>query len=334
MNAAQKDALRLALEGHSFLILGPAGTGKSFILSKIAEECSKIGRNVSLTCTTGISCTVYEERFHPTTIHKWAGIDDGRHSPQELVELVKCNVKYKNVVERIRQTDILIIDECSMLSERMFDSLRNVCSIKNTDLLFGGLQIILCGDFVQLPPVPNVLFNEEGKFCFEHELFLKICPHRVILTDVIRQSEPLLIQAISEISLGKVTDEMLSYMNSLNRPLEDNTRTSVKLFARNDLVDDFNRNSIIHWPGQLVQCKAIDSGERKYLDRILAPKTLWIKEGCPVILLKNLSDKLVNGLQGKVVSTNEKGPTIEFPSIGLTTLLKTERFSGTILHFL
>ncbi|XP_062566614.1 uncharacterized protein LOC134228937 [Saccostrea cucullata] len=212
-----------------------------------------------------------------------------------------------------------------MLSEKLFDQVEAVCSLKNDNLLFGGIQIILCGDFFQLPPVKNKLYMDEGKFCFQSENFARCIVHKIILNEVIRQTDIQFIKCVNEVSKGIITPESFNLLNSLQKPVDKPGDSSLKLFATNELTDSYNRNRVLSAPGTLFKYQAEDEGDSKYLQRILAPSTLWIKVGSPIMLLCNLTDKLVNGLQGIVVSGS--GPVVHFPSINTTMKLEMETFS-------
>ena len=84
-NNSKANALHIALSGHNLLICGAAGTGKSFTIGHIVRELEKVGKNVSLTCTTGIACSLYREMsLNATTLHRWSGIDDGRYNACEI----------------------------------------------------------------------------------------------------------------------------------------------------------------------------------------------------------------------------------------------------------
>ena len=329
LNTAQLEALQNALSGHNLIILGAAGTGKTYLVSEIAKSLKKQGKSVALTATTGISCCLYDEA---QTIHRWSGIGDGRHEVYEIRAVVENNVKYVSVRDRIMNTDVLIIDECSMLSKKVFDSLNEVCKLKNPNIPFGGLQLILAGDFTQLPPVPNQLYGEEGEFCFMSDQMDKVLPHRVVLTEVVRQSESKLITAIREVAVGNISPETETFLNSLSRPLSTDDET-VKLFSRNEQVDEFNRRKVIEFPGQLYEFQCADEGDQKYLNKMLAPKTLWLKKGAPVILLRNMSEKLVNGLRGHVHDITETGPVIEFPSLKVKVPIEKMKFSSIFPSF-
>ncbi|XP_053372945.1 uncharacterized protein LOC123522808 [Mercenaria mercenaria] len=201
LNAQQKRALEFVSGGHNLVLLGPAGTGKSFLVNRVVEICSTTGKQCAVTATTGIACSVYPAQLKPMTIHRWSGIGDGRYGSSEMKRTVKNNVRYKDVMDRISNTDVLIIDECSMLSKRLLETLHEVCSLKHPQLYFGGIQVILVGDFVQLPPVPCARYNEDGSYCFESDIYRAAFPHHIILKDVIRQKDKLMVEAIREISL-------------------------------------------------------------------------------------------------------------------------------------
>jgi ATP-dependent DNA helicase PIF1 len=330
LHEQQLAALDLVMAGHNVLILGTAGTGKSFLVREIVKQSQEKGIQVALTCTTGIACAVYSnlsKTLRAQTIHQWSGIDDGRFAPSEIKNVLKNNVEYSKTVETIKGTDLLIIDECSMISKKMFNSLAEVCSIKNENMNFGGIQLVLVGDFHQLPPVPNLLCNDDGDFCFNSKIFDSVITHRVTMTSVMRQTEDILIKAVQEVSLGKLSDETKVFIETLKRPLPDG-EANIKLFSTNDRVDDFNRDRILDFPGPLYEFVASDSGDKKYLSHILAPHILWLKKGAPVILLRNLSDKLFNGLRGEVYDIVDGGAIIEFPSVGLKIPVQKMKFSG------
>ncbi|XP_053380131.1 ATP-dependent DNA helicase PIF1-like [Mercenaria mercenaria] len=230
----------------------------------------------------------------------------------------------------IVSADVLIIDEISMLSAKLFEQLGAICSIKDPSRLFGGIQIIVSGDFFQLAPVPNKEYKDEGAMCFTSPLFEKVLPHKVVLTEVVRQDNECFIKAIHEVSKGTVSPETISFIKKLERPFPVGPDSSVVLFANNDLVNIYNRREILKCPGQIREFVSEDSGDIRVLIKSNAPPRLWLKEGCPVILIRNLSKTLVNGLQGKVVDFEEGCPVVHFPSISCTT--KLEKVSFTVFN--
>jgi ATP-dependent exoDNAse (exonuclease V) alpha subunit len=93
-------------------------------------------------------------------------MDDGRHESSEICDLLQNSVHYKQALHRILHCDVLILDEVSMLSKRLFEQLSTICSLKDGNYCFGNIQLVFSGDFLQLPPVKQSLYNEEGQFCF------------------------------------------------------------------------------------------------------------------------------------------------------------------------
>ena len=108
MNPEQKQAIDMALKGHNMLLLGAAGTGKSYVINEIYKQLSEKGINVKITCSTGIACQVYGST-KACTVHQFLGLGDGRYGPDDIVHTVKNNRKYDYVVDNISLTDTLIV---------------------------------------------------------------------------------------------------------------------------------------------------------------------------------------------------------------------------------
>ena len=147
------------------------------------------------------------------------------------------------------------------------------------------------------PPVPNELYGDSGFHCFKSAWFESCIPNTVGLQNIHRQTEPDLIKCINECATGLVSDGTINFI-LLARPLSDD---AVQLFARNIDADVFNYRKLNSLPGEMTHYDAVDEGSKHHLNKFLAPKHIRLKVGCPVILLKNLSDKLINGLQGTVI---------------------------------
>ena len=330
LNEGQAQALEIAKDGHNLLLMGSAGTGKSHVVNEIYDHLIREGKKVQLTCSTGIACSVYDARFNAITLHKFSGIDDGRHEPSDIVSVIKNTPKYDNVIKNIMSTDVLIVDECSMISQRTFESLYNICSMKDQSKVFGGIQVIFSGDFLQLPPVPNRRYNDDGSFCFQSRYFHDAFPHKVTLTQNVRQREDAsFVHVISEISQGNLSHEGLLFFDNVKRQLPEGV-DSVKLFSTNNLVDEYNRKCLLERDSDLFEFQSIDSGDLYELKSVTAPKTLWLKVGCPIILLKNLSDTLVNGLRGTLLSVTDSELVVKFPSLNLITSISKVEFTGEI----
>ena len=299
----QREAFEIIRNGHNLLLLGAAGTGKTHLIKHIVKTLQEENKNVSVTASTGIACCLYT---NAQTIHRWSGIGDGRYGKDEIQNVVRNNANFASNRKSINRTDVLVIDECSMISKRFFLCLDEVCKLRNPNLPFGGIQIVLAGDFTQLPPVPSALLGDEGEFCFESELFREAFPHRVVLKEVLRQTEVELIHAIQEVSMGHISSQTVDFIKTLQRPLPPHDE-NVKLFSSNNKVDEYNRLKVVEFPGQLYEIKSRDEGDKGHLVKMLAPQTLWLKIGVPVILIRNITDVLVTGLRGEVSDIQKTG---------------------------
>ena len=138
-------ALEIMSAGESVLLTGPAGSGKTYVLNEFIRQAKRDGKYVSVTATTGLAAT----HLNGNTIHSWSGI--GIH--EELPDSFFDNL-LKSRRDTIEKTDVLIIDEVSMLHDYRLDMIDEIVrTVREVDEPFGGIQVILCGDFFQLPPV-------------------------------------------------------------------------------------------------------------------------------------------------------------------------------------
>ncbi|VDI51475.1 ATP-dependent DNA helicase PIF1 [Mytilus galloprovincialis] len=293
----QKITFELA-NGHNLIISGQAGTGKSFLIKYIVKDQREKQKNVAIVCSTGIASTLYEE-LGAKTLHKWAGIEDRRHLNEEIIHLVQSDERFMSVKHNIQTTDLLIIDEVSMVSAKTFNKVEVLCrKVRDNNKYFGGIQVILSGDFYQLPPVPNKIIGDSGSHCFKLPWFDDCFPHKVQLNIIHRQSETALIQCINALEKGEVSNENVAFLNSLDRPLP-NEDTAVHLYARNYDVDIFNYNKLQQLQGDLKTYKSTDVGSDFYLRKFLAPKNLGLKEPESI---KNIptSDELSSPARGKI----------------------------------
>lgn len=240
MYAKQEQAINLAQAGHNLTITGQAGTGKTFLLKLLANKLSPT-HNIALTCTTGLATIHYPPNLHPQTVHQFAGLRDGRYTSTTLAALLLHDEHFSQARQRIISTDILIIDEISMFSSKTITLLNDVCkAVRKTPSHFGGMQVILGGDFFQLKPVLNPLFQDPGQYAFEAEFFNAAFSHNIHLQSVVRQTELSLIKAVQELSIGLPTEQTNSFLKTLSRPLPADAPTPIYLYARNIDVDKKN----------------------------------------------------------------------------------------------
>ncbi|CAG2187266.1 unnamed protein product [Mytilus edulis] len=164
MDEDQKLAFELATSGHNFVISGQAGTGKTFLVKKLVHYMRfKQGKNVSIVCSTGIAATHYGD-LRAQTLHKWSGVEDGRHLNEEIIHFVKTDERFTVAKHNIETVETLIIDESSMISAKIFNQVQ---------VLFNGL----CGTVTKLNTD-----SVEVKFTLEHKALTVTIAKEVLTT--------------------------------------------------------------------------------------------------------------------------------------------------------
>jgi len=306
LSQEQKYILRLAYEGHSLFYTGSAGTGKSVLLREIIKTLrSKHSRSpdaVAVTASTGIAAC----NIGGVTIHSFAGIGLGQDSAEALTTKIKKNKKASG---RWLRTQVLIIDEVSMVEGDLFDKLARIGSLMRKKVEpFGGIQVILTGDFFQLPPVMKG--SASVKFAFEAEMWSQTIKKTFNLTKVFRQHDPEFVDMLNEMRFGQLTAKSIAKFRSLEREIiYEDGMGATELFPRREDVDRSNGVRMTGIDGEVRTFMATDGGaivdenqRQKMLSNFMAPKALTLKIGAQVMLIKNIDETLVNGSMGKVVS--------------------------------
>ena len=193
------------LKGENLFITGPGGSGKSFLIKNIVKHAETNKKNIKVCALTGCAAILLECKA--TTLHMFSGIGFANKKNEEIMEELFTTKRYK--LKNWRNLEILIIDEVSMMSLKIFLLLDIIAKnfYKNTSP-FGGLQIIFTGDFYQLSPVANnCLEKEEAMFCFEHELWNQLFPkeNQIVLKTIFRQKDETLLKILKYIRKGQIT---------------------------------------------------------------------------------------------------------------------------------
>jgi ATP-dependent DNA helicase PIF1 len=307
----QSEAEEILKMGHNVLLTGPAGCGKTFLLNKYINYLRKKKIRVGITASTGIAATHLGGR----TIHSWCRID--LNETMSAVELKKV-INNKLVKNRVRYSNTLIIDEISMLNANRLDLVDDICKAIRQDLRsFGGLQIILCGDFFQLPPITQ-RGGDNNHFITESKIWKKMDIKICYLEEQFRQNDKKFIDVLNCIRSDNVTTETSNILNErLNKPINSDFRPT-KLNTHNDDVDAYNLLELNKLPGDEMSYEMQSSGIPKLVESLkkscLAYQSLTLKEGAIVMFIKNNFDKkYVNGTLGKVIGFDEdsKYPLIE-----------------------
>lgn len=304
LSSEQQQVLNLVVnEKKSVFFTGPAGTGKSVLLRAIIAELKKKWardpERLSVTASTGLAaCNIGGQ-----TLHSFAGIGLGKEDVPSLVKKIRRTPRAKN---RWLRTKTLIIDEVSMVDGELFDKLGQIARlIRNDGRSWGGIQVIITGDFFQLPPVPDG-GQKQVKFAFEAETWNTSIDHTIGLTQVFRQRDPEFAGMLNEMRLGRISDATVKIFKDLSRPLNFNDNIDVtELFPTKFEVERSNEVRLRQLTGEVYNFDSADTGEPamrdKLLQHMMAPKVLSLKKGAQVMLIKNLDETLVNGSLGKVI---------------------------------
>ena len=291
-------AKKRVMQGKSVFITGAAGSGKSYLLMELRQMLEDRCQRAAFTAPTGVAACNIEGM----TIHSWAGIGiKGRLADIDFSDAA---------IQRWRNTEVLVIDEVSMVSMELFDLLSEAGSqIRGDPRPFGGLQVVLCGDFFQLPPVGS------SGFCFESKYWPQLLGDDgvVVLKDCYRQKDSTFQRILNDLRVGVVSEEAKALLLSRVGAELDDVKPTL-LCPTNKQVDEINAQRLqeISFKEKLYIAK--DEGETKYLNGVRAPRELWLKVGAQVMLLKNISvlEGLVNGTCGVVVELTKDAPVVEF----------------------
>ena len=231
----------LIQQGRSCFFTGSAGCGKSLLLQfLVAESRLRLSVDqVAVTASTGVAAVL----VGGTTLHRWAGIDKGEGTNQELLSKVHSK---RGAVDSWRRARVLFIDEISMLSGELFSSLSWLGqSIRRSNQPFGGLQVVCCGDFLQLGPVNFI------QYAFQVPEWISMYPREfcVVLRVIYRQTDAAFLRILDGIRLGRATPEQLAELNKCVRPFSTRDGiVSTKLFCTNSNVDELNRTELERLP--------------------------------------------------------------------------------------
>ncbi|XP_022823015.1 ATP-dependent DNA helicase PIF1 [Spodoptera litura] len=308
LNPEQQRVLNACLRGKNIFFTGSAGTGKSFLLKRIVTA---LPPDVTVaTASTGVAAC----HVGGTTLHAFAGIGDGSGTLEHLCERA---MKLPLVAQRWRKCKHLIIDEISMVDGGFFEKLEALARhVRKNDKPFGGIQLILCGDFLQLPPVVDK--GKNGKrFCFQSACWDKCIQLCFELKQVHRQKDSEFISILNSIRIGRVTKEISDRLVGTSRQnIESDGILATRLCSHTNDSKMINDSKLSDLDGEEKIFTSQDSDNAtKLLDmQTIAPSKLLLKVGAQVMLLKNVNVNagLVNGARGVVVRFEEGFPVVRF----------------------
>jgi ATP-dependent DNA helicase PIF1 len=324
LSEKQKNAFLSMQNGKNVFLTGPGGSGKSFLLKyfinwyKNLIEDDRSNSKIYVTSTTGLSSLLIDGM----TINRYSGIGTGE---KDIDFYYKKIIKMKNLKKRWLETGVLIIDEISMMDPDIFDKLEILArKIRNIDKPFGGIQIILSGDFLQLPPVKS------NGFCFESFSWDNIIDKTFYFDKIIRQNDGLLQNVLNNVRIGVVNDDVRLVLNScLNKKLYSNNGiVPTLIFSRKKMVSDYNEkelNILIEYGERSYRYnssyefgKNINENSYEFYKDLINSQysiedSLTFSTKTQVMLTVNMHDEgLANGSRGIIIDFYNTNPVVLF----------------------
>jgi ATP-dependent DNA helicase PIF1 len=329
LSEEQQIAFNKYIQGQNIFITGPGGSGKSELIRKIYQHANSCGKTIQVTALTG--CAAVLLNCGAKTLHSWAGIGLGNASIEKLVDKVKKNRFTKGVWN---STTVLVIDEISMLSLKLFDALNQIGkAIRRSSKPFGGIQVIFSGDFYQLPPVGDRDDSDTQRFCFESEEWLNVFPIscQIPLKKIFRQTNTEYSTILNQIREGKIKSKSNEILRKYVGRIPDINLVAepTKLFPTRMKVDNINSNKMLQLSGGEIEFKLkynkdleMSKSERSFradftdkdiqmeldfiANNLICDKDLKLKIGAQVMSIINItpqsgnSIEICNGSQGIV----------------------------------
>jgi len=294
----QNEALEILKMGANVFLTGPAGSGKTYVLGEYVNFLKQKGVEIGITASTGIAAT----HIGGMTIHSWSGIGINDSMSENDIRAL---FKKRHLGRRFERTKVLVIDEISMLHHFRLDMIDKVCKMfKGNDKPFGGIQIILVGDFFQLPPIARG--GDRAYFAYKSNIWndmgLKVC----YLDEQHRHSDVVLINLLNDIRSNNTSEYTLEPLRKRYKEKVEGMNTPTKLYSHNADVDRINKIELAKLPGNNKIFEMKSRGSRALAETLkrscLAPEYLYLKKNAIIMFVKNNFEKgYVNGTLGKII---------------------------------
>ena len=334
LNIQQQTIFEKYLKGENLFITGPGGSGKTFLIKLIVEDAIKQQKPYKVCALTGCAAILLE--CGATTLHSFAGIGLANGPVNQVVERVVKN-KYRKA--NWKNTELLIIDEVSMLSLKLFIILDLIAKRvkQKRDQPFGGMHIIFSGDFYQLPPVGNENDPDSFKFCFETPLWDELFPkkNQIILQTIFRQTDEKYAKILNRLRIGEITKTGIEELQKcVNKKFEDNDNPTILMPLRKyaDIINNKEYNKLDKTSEHIYEVKSVETIDKQnthsiwpddeklhelqsLTNSIMVDKRITLRLGSVVMCVVNLSSTIYNGSKGIVVGFKDDNPLVKFNEI-------------------
>lgn len=322
----QLQALQIMLEGSSVFLTGAPGAGKTYILNEFIRRAGRQGRRVAVTASTGIAAT----HIGGTTIHSWSGLGIRDQLNSYDRQWLQTNERLK---KRYNSTDVLVIDEVSMLHGRRLDMVNEACKLlRESNDPFGGLQVVLVGDLFQLPPVSRA--SELADFVHTSAAWRELNPKICYLTEQHRQQEDKLLDLLVAMRGGELET---MHVESLQSRLGTSPSTDViatRLYTHNIDVETINQKHLAALNSETkmyaMQTKGRAAKVEQLVKSVLAPEQLELKVGAEVMFVaNNFQAGFVNGSRGQVTGFRDGMPLVKLQASDKTVRVEPHAWTLT-----
>ncbi|MEX1027973.1 MAG: helix-turn-helix domain-containing protein [Candidatus Paceibacterota bacterium] len=305
----QDTALDILKIGANVFLTGEPGSGKTHTINRYIEYLHRHGVDPAVTASTGIAAT----HVGGYTIHSWSGI--GARTELDEWALEELTQK-EQAVKRVNKTDVLIVEEVSMLDARFIDTLDEVLrALRQRDEAFGGMQVIFVGDFFQLPPVSR---ERQMQFAFRARAWREAKPVVCYLHEQYRQEDQEFLTILAALRKRDVRDEhVASLIQRRCDPDTEREEPATQLYSHNADVDRINDEELGKLATKLRTYEMNSDGTKSVVESLkkgcLSPETLTLKVGAVVMFTKNnFEEGYVNGTVGEVVDFDSSdSPIVE-----------------------
>ncbi|QTD63397.1 AAA family ATPase [Acinetobacter towneri] len=311
----QETALKLLKAGENVFLTGSAGAGKTYTLNQYINYLKARKVPVAITASTGIAAT----HMNGMTIHTWAGIGIKDFLSDADLKNMK---ERKYLKEHLENAQVLIIDEISMLHAKQLNLVNQVLKyFKDSDDAFGGIQVIVAGDFFQLPPVGKNDERNRDKFCFMSEAWVEAKFRVCYLTEQHRQGDDYLNDILNAIRAQSIDHQHIQALEHTRH--QDIGDTFTRLYTHNMDVDNINFKHLNEIETESKQFDAVCDGNQKLIETlkssVRAPEILNLKKHAKVMFVKNNFDMgYINGSLGEVIGFEEDDDHGILPKVKLT----------------
>jgi ATP-dependent DNA helicase PIF1 len=270
LSPEQRYALQLFQEGENVFLTGPGGTGKTMLIKLFMEDALSRNKKIQICAMTG--CASLLLNCKARTIHSWSGLQLAKGPNDKIIFRMLNN---KKAVQSWKSIDILVIDEVSMMSCKIFEILDLAArKIRNQfSKPFGGVQIIFSGDFYQLPPVGDISEVDTQQFCFESKRWSEVfsLDNHVELTTMFRQTDPIYQDILLNIRNGNIDQEQINiletYIDRVYDPEKNHGCVPTKIYPTLAKVNYVNKMMFDKLPGIHTEYECIRKTNcTEYLD--------------------------------------------------------------------